>query len=307
MGFNMIKNYKPVLIFFAAFSITIFSTSCMKEPDLNQNFGPETSASEISSALEKIPVASVATLNEGEFTYVETSNKIESLPPQVYKQKSTTLTTKTDCLNKKDSNGNPLPKNPGCSQMSATNGYWLVFTNEHREMDNAGNMKPSIDVTSGPLLVAESQNTLSLAKALSPPANLGSQSGILQDLSLKTVITYGSSPSGRKYTYHNFRMMDGYVGAPLLVQKRSDCGGIGLNNCNDPLKVKEVRFDGVDWTGDQPVKTSFVYLISPDVPITSNELVQCASSTVAYNGSRIAVTQCREVKDFSFGTKPATP
>lgn len=285
-------------------ALGLLSSSCMKVPSLEYDFGPEASQESVNEALQSAPVRTAASIGVGEFSYREGTTALESLPPQVTRQVADTITKKVDCETERTTTN-------GCLRPGERI-YILTQVRETRELQD-GQMKPSKEeiryelqkppLPSPPALAklleervrrsffANSANVF--AKANNPLGLLG---GKLQGF---------SSPDSeirpfRRTTYHKLRTKDFAVPVPILVRLREGCGGLG-ELCDQPLRVREVAFDIVSWPEsdrESPERTSAQFWISPDAPFFASELMRCFAGSIPYERTRIGVRQCEEVKDF---------
>lgn len=290
--------------------IGVFSTSCMKEPELNQNFGPEVSKNAIDNALSNAEsVDPKTTFKLNEFVSNDISVRIESLPSHVIQQNSTTLSQKIDCLFAT----NNKPTDCKVYNDNGYEGFIISLAYELVEIGNNGQANKSKSGESGFLLLGKKPATSPAAFSnlnifeSNPSAQVDAKSvynSFSKDLTWRKVLAQATSPSGRPYTYHNFSTTKLQMTTPLEVQKDPNCGGLlnaQVTSCPTTLQVTEIRFDKVDWTDTQPVKTSAIFWIGKDVPFLAKQMLGCISTTQPYGEARIAVSQCTEVKYFTFG------
>ena len=238
--------------------LVAFLSSCMKQPDFKQNFGPEVAATAVDSAIKGVESPSPFSIKQGEFSYLERSTKLENQQPVVVLQRGDSVTSKTEDAEK----------------------YMFTIVSDLVELIN-GQMKPS-----------RKETQATLAKHV---AAVATQSIQWQKIRTRDVT------SSQKVTYHNLKREEGFVSVPPLVQRRADCGGLADKSCTAPLAATRLSFDKVEWDGDAGNKISYLFIFSKDVPFFSNQVLGCADTTVPYEGQRIHVTQCEEIKDFAFG------
>lgn len=255
--------------------VLIFA-GCMKEPDFKQEFGDEVAAADIDSALKGIydQTASPYEIKKGEFSYMERTQTVETMPPVLLLQRGDTVTNRVDTAHE------------------------ITFTivSEIRELID-GVMKPSREEKEVPLRKESS--------VLSVPADevVGVKDN--KNISWSAVREHDVTTKAR-ITYHRLSKVDGFIQVPPLVQTHPNCGGLGTHACHDPLPVSVLRFDRVDWDdSDAGTKTSYLFVFSPKVPYFASQLLGCAETTVPYQGQRVKLRQCDEVKDFTFGQDPA--
>ena len=317
---------KKISVLFAALvigAVALFSASCMKEPELNKDFGPEVSKDEIVNAINSAPTVSPGTLKLSEFSYTESVTRIENLAPTLTLQLSETITRKMSCDTKRDPNGVILPKPAECNQyMKGYEGFWMAIVTETRELQD-GQMKPSkterglgvvsgISPTSDPMSV-ESFSLESAINAASEikSASMLSKEALIQALSRVDPKNARTRSGQGQVSFHNLNVIPSQFPVPNLVRMRPGCGGLtdpscttGSCPCKSAVSSTLVTYDVIDWTGEQPVRSSYMYVIGKDSPWLSRQLMFCGSTTVPYNGARVALMRCDEIKDFTFGQDP---
>jgi hypothetical protein len=261
-----------------AIVFVLIFTGCMKEPDFEQDFGDEVAAQEIDKVLNDIydSTASPYDIKKGEFSYLERTQEIESFPPILLLQKADTVTNRVDTPNE------------------------IVFTivSEIRELID-GQMKPSREEREVPLRKPTTPSPMAAGDtpAEGPPGAVNEK----QLLSWKSIRQQDVQTKAR-VTYHRLTKKDDFIQVPPLVQTHPNCGGLGTHDCFAPLPVSILRFDRVDWEGETGSKTSYLFVFSPKVPYFASQLLGCAETTVPYEGQRVKLRQCDEVKDFIFGS-----
>jgi hypothetical protein len=252
------KTFFFLIAILLGLSITQNSTAQSKPSD----FGPEYTFQEIEKAFDNVKRPPLLSINVGEFAYSEFSTTVpNSSVTVIYKQQSMTVTKKQFC-----NEGNQ--QLPPCSYFPGQKGFVIGLVTEIRELDQNGNMKPSQSFNYYFIPVSK------LAIDLMGEIKMSSQ----------------------KYTYHNLSVVYSLQPIPDLVQKRSDCGGLGLENCQKRLKSTNISFDVVDWAGFKPEIRTYAYSFSQDVPYLASQLLACLSSSDPGNFGN-----CMQVKDFTFG------
>lgn len=273
--------------------LILISVGCMKEPKFEQNFGDEVSAQSVDKAISEIDQVDPYTIMKGEYSYVERTNQVEQMPALVTLQRADTVINKTE---------------------DAAD-YIFTIVAEMVELIE-GQMKPSKKE-----FEARLEKPSILITSRPPPPDLGvSEANGKTVLNLRSLRT-NDATSPVKVTYHRLTKERGMYPVPTLVQKRTDCGGLGglecerqnlapnspecsalkEKFCRTPLAVTKLAFDKVVWENGVGTKASYLFIFSPDVPYFSHQLLGCAETTVPYQGQRVHIRQCEEVKDFQFG------
>ncbi|GIL16762.1 MAG: hypothetical protein BroJett040_05130 [Oligoflexia bacterium] len=265
--FTLLVIITPALIFLL--------TGCMKSPEINKEFGPEVSPEELRKTIQSIETKPVTSIKQGEFVYLERVSRVENQLPVVVRQQAETVTQKIE---------------------NATN-YIFTIDRQLAEYDGVS-MKPSRSEYMACL--AKVDGGCTAMSSLSLPSDLGVHSGPTADLSWRKVTTYAET-TGKKTSYHNLKKVEKIIPVPTLAARRTDCGGLTADQCKSGIHATELSFDLVEWEGNNWNKTSYFYYFSKDVPFFASQLSACGSTTVPYAGQRVAVLQCDDVKDFSFG------
>lgn len=283
---------------------------CMKNPEINKEFGPKVSGVEINQALTLAKYAStvnsIDNIKQGEFAYYEKSTQIENIYPMIILQKA-------DTVSKRD----PQPTK-----------IVYTITRELREIDpSSGTSKNSKtqenacqEVTAGGCDAATQAIGASSATSglNTPPTSLSIQAANamlanpppefikfnerMKDLSLRGLVNQMSTSPVEQFTYHNLQKKESTLVTPALVAKRDNCGGRGADKCNTPMKTYEVSFDEVDWLSEKyPVKYTYKLVFSPEAPFFSSLMSSCGSTTIPFQGQRISLLQCDISRDFTVG------
>lgn len=264
MGLNMIGLKKILLP-------CLLLTSCLKPPELEQDFGLESPYEDVSNALNQTPYISPHTVEQNEFVYYERWQQIETLKPELALQRAHTVTKKED----------------------QGDHYLLTIITEIREPVN-GQMKPSL---------SENQARLDKPTTLFQLANMFLK--IQTPLSLP-IVTFGEKirpkqESTAKVTFHNLKTKNLNWKIPTLIKERPDCGGLTPTQCQDGVAAVEVSFDRVLWETRGGDKTHFIFTYSDQVPYFANQLSACMEAKLDYQGQRLNLVQCESVRDFTKG------
>lgn len=239
--------------------------ACVKEPDFKQDFGPEVSAQAVDRAIRDAETPSPYEIRAGEFSYMERTTKLENYPPAVVFQSADTVLSKETD-----------PDDPR---------YWKFRI-----------VAEIVELIEGQMVSSSKEYTPRLLKEGEP--NVAS-------MAWEPVRTRALDAAAEKVTYHRLKREASLFPVPVLVQRRSDCGRLEDAICRGGLPVTRLSFDKVIWEDGVGTKTSFLFVFSAAAPYFSSQLLGCAQTTVPYEGQRINVTQCEEVRDFTFG--PPTP
>lgn len=246
-------------------------TSCLKPPELEQDFGVEFSYDDVSKALNQTPYVSPHTVEQNEFVYYERWQQIETLKPELALQRAHTVTKKED----------------------QGDYYLLTIITEIREPVN-GQMKPSI---------TENQARLDKPTTLFQLASMFSK--IQTPLSIP-IVTFGEKIKPKqettpKVTFHNLKTQSIKWAIPTLIKERPDCGGLTASICQQGLNAVEISFDRVQWEKRGGDKTHFIFTYSDQVPYFANQLSACMEAKLDYQGQRLNLVQCESVRDFTKG------
>jgi hypothetical protein len=232
---------------------------CLKPPKLEPQLGTEVTAEAVQKTLGSIKVASPASIEKGEFAYIERSLRIESNAPEVIKQTADTVVDKVD-----------------------QGDYYSL--NIVRQLVEFIDGKPLSSKTE---LVAQLKKT---TDSVAQRPQSFKVNGKLEAQNAQTV------------KFYNLTSENVLLKVPLLVQMRKNCGGLGSGKCSQALNATRVGFDVVVSENDQVNRSSYIYLISPDVPYFATIMTVCVQTLYPIKDQRVNVLQCDEVKDFSFGS-----
>lgn len=276
---------------FALIGALVALVGCMKDPELKPNFGPESSAAEFSQKMATIESPSPFTMKKDELSSMTSSTV---LADQVYQLNRRTILK----VNAAGDSGSD---------------YLVTYSKEIHEF------------LGGDEKISASERDIRIAKSAATTASIspfslindplaGFDSGIqkltaLERITHLTPQAYKTFSADNRTTFHNLTVEKGTTPVPDFVQQRTDCGGFNSQKCRSGLKTYIVKFDQVDWSGDSGQRVSVMWMISPDVPYSASAMFpkigglikSCASAQVPYQGQRVKVTQCDEIKDFTFG------
>jgi hypothetical protein len=258
------------------FGLFLLATACMKKPESKPNYGLETTPDAINQAFAEL-TSDPSLINKGEFVYAETTIQIATLPPKLSMQLGETVTNKT----------------------ASPSGWTLTIVQEQVLQDG------DIPVTSkterracvpkdktGECIVTYNQKTIN---PLSKKPALKVKDFLSAMASQKP-----AQSQKQRVTYHNLIKESVQFPLPNLVRLRSNCGG--LAKCQN-LRATSVSVDKVIWENETSgTKTTYRFIWSPDAPFFASQLLGCAQTWMDLQGQTAPVTQCEEVKDFTFGT-----
>ena len=265
--------------------------SCLKLPEPKIDFGPSVSFDDVDKALGKLATTSPTTIQKGEFVYTETTLRVESQPAQVSKQEALTVIQRQD---------------------SESQIFLSVTRQLVEEIDSQSKpSKTEIQVTINKNPKRTIADNLSLKSLLAPLAtdsetgSVGTQVMVNPFKEVASEVKTFADNNNRNVTFHNLKVENLTVSAPLLVQIGDKCNGLDPSKCQSGLSAVRVSVDQVIWEAGTPNKTSYMWVTSPDVPYLAGQMLGCAMSLVPYRGARYNVLQCNEVKNFTFGTNSA--
>lgn len=284
-------------------SIALSLSACMKEPELKPDFGPEITSAEFSKALAQVEVPDPSTIKKDEYAYFVRSTVVQDQMYQLDKRWAYTVTDKR-------------PQGQD---------FVLTFVKELHEYDQG---KEKISQEQDEVLVGPAS-----APASTPSLNY-SPLAVVQDLysGRARALSFSSEPASpargilskhsgdirtratSRVTFHNLKLEKTSVPVPEFVQQRANCGGLSREKCRSALKAFILSFDQVAWNGNDGQRYTVLWVISPEVPYfastqfstnprenTPGIIKSCATTQLPYQGQRIKVTQCDEIKDFTFG------
>ncbi len=276
-------------------ALIVIPAGCMKEPDLKPDFGPEVTSADYAAAISQVELPDPYTIQKGEYAYFTTETYLEGRPYNLDKRWAYTVTDKVD---------------------DAANNQWIfTYLQEIREYEG-GQEKVSTNTSSVRL---EKKAAVVNTSDLSPLAQFKMMDRAKKGISISEVNPIRSlgkiqaQAAEKRTSFHNLKVEKGFFPTPDFVQQRSDCGRKDPAKCKDPLKVSVLSYDMVSW--DDMQKYHVEWVISPDAPYFGstrlnlndpNEsfpgvLRSCASTNLPVQGQRVRVTQCDELKDFTFG------
>ncbi|MBX3018330.1 MAG: hypothetical protein KF767_10600 [Bdellovibrionaceae bacterium] len=276
----MIKNLRLWLPL-----VALAAAGCMKEPELKADFGPEVTSAEFSSKLSEIEGPDPYTIKKDEYAYFIRSTVLQDQVYQLDKRWAYTVTNKTE----------------------DANDHIFSFVKETREY--VGDQEKISQNQSEVRLTKRSSNTSSLKLSQLQFRPTETRTAPIVQMSTLTPFAYRPA-STEKVTFHNLKLEKTYVPVPDFVKQRANCGGLSSEKCRGALKAFVMTFDQVQWTGNEGQRFSVLWIFSPDIPYFGSTmfpspagvLKSCGTTQVPYEGQRVKVTQCDEIKDFTFGS-----
>lgn len=287
--------------------LTVWTLGCVKQPEMKPDFGPEVNPEKILQALDEAltDTPSPHSIQKDEYVYSTRETWIDGRPYSVDERWALTVTDKVD---KGDH-------------------YQLSFALEIRRTENGE------EKISAKAMDARLKKTPTARSGPAAPEVTYDESSILQALKQKTSdIQPNLSPFSfmqmksiralaNRFTFHNFKFENGRYPIPDFVRQRKNCGGYTPEKCQDSLKAFYIAYDQVEWldSGTKRISVSEVY--SPEVPFFAsvmtplllevdeksqkafrNSLLRlCAKINIPVGGQQVQVTQCNEIKDFTYG------
>lgn len=277
-------------ILVVALSVT-GASSCMKDPELKPDFGPEITSEDYARAMNQVELPDPYTIKKGEFAYFTQETYLEGRPFNLDRRWAYTVTNKVDDV--------------------ANNEWVFTYLREMREYVG-GQEKVSTDTSTARLTkkAASIDSTDLSLLALSAEKKGISFSEVRP---LRSLSKIQAQAAQKEKTYHNLKLQKGFFPTPEFVQNRANCGGRDPGKCKDPLKVAVLSYDVVDWKENQKFHVEWV--ISPEIPYFGSARLNladpedsfpgvvrsCVSTNLPVQGQRVRVTQCDELKDFTFG------
>lgn len=300
----MISKLKLMIL-----ATAVAAGGCMKEPELKADFGPEVSSREFSQKLNEIEGPNPYSIKKDEYAYFIRSTVLQNQIYQLDKRWAYTVTNKTE----------------------DARDYIFTYVKETREL--VGDQEKISQNQSEVRLAkqqAQQQPTQfqSLTKLGSVFSPLNLDFGFARRLSLSqfqfrptvfrtapivqmsTLTPFADRPAAEgRVTFHNLKLEQTNIPVPEFVQQRADCGGLTPDKCRGALKAYVMTFDQVQWDGNEGQRYSVLWVFSPDVPYFGSTMFpspagvfkSCGTTQVPFQGQRVKVTQCDEIKDFTFG------
>jgi hypothetical protein len=263
--------YGLLAAFAAAVSLTL--SGCVKAEAEKVDYGPQVSENSILSAISA-PLANTdpTKIKVGEFVHVAETQEIPAA--QVINTVSDTGQTIIDR-----------------QETSADITYTVVET---KILYTQGSQQKS----STEFNVVVKKNALTDSASMSaatvfPSSNVRALAAINETL---------HPAAAARVTYHNLRVSSAQEPPPYLVRSQSGC--LGIPNCS--IKVTNVSFDIVSWTGDTGERAHYEYALSADVPYLAQVMNTCITLMVPVSGSnsKTLLKQCKPVVNFRFESAP---
>lgn len=274
-----------VVVFVAIFS------GCVKDQSGKQEFGAEVSENDVNGSLTDVysQKPDPYYIGLGELVKKDSYTNIETFPSILFLQASHEVTEVT-----------PIGPNLTIAVHNTMNeliNNKMVFS-ENQTVETIE--KPANVVTAG------------LTSEVLQKFQTRSRNYLIEALKKKSIPVplellqpYASTDSGRM-TYHNLEKKHGRMLAPASVLKRSDCGGLTIDQCQNGIPVTQVSFDVVQWEGTIGHKTSVLLIASQHVPYFSTEIARCLEAVQTAENQIYKIRQCTQVTDFTKGTSSAS-
>lgn len=248
---------------------------CMKEPDHVPDYGPQVDLNDVQSAIDELNQADPQTIKKSEYSDVMTTLQIDTQPAQDFQRLTTTIINKTLSPDQKEYIFSIVER--------------LIEYQYSPPKDTTTNTEATLPNPNAPASVTPESIALPLSKPY----------GSNQTISMKALQRFEETSPAR-VTYHNLSKEAGFRAIPSIVKMKEGCGG--LLHCDRDLRTMTVKFDRVVWESPtRGVRTRFMFIVSPDVPFFSYQLLGCAQSFLDFQGRVVPVTQCDEVVDFTYG------
>lgn len=298
------------LQFYLSMTLFLFvlgGLSCMKKPELKADFGPEVTDQSFEQALGQIETPSPYTIQANEYSYTTRETWVEGKPYLVNSRWAFTVTSKTEEVD----------------PVNHIDDYIIEYVKELRETQADGSEKISKTKTDARL--AKQQTTASPG-TVAPSANSPNEESLKASLAKPIPIHMRSARISidpfavfshsihtmedvPRVTRHNLKFNKGTFPIPDFTSQRSDCGGLGTDKCTTALTAYYLSFDQVNWDENGGQKYSLLRVFSPDVPFFASTMAPdfagviqaCVSTTLSEQGQPVDITQCDEIKDFTFG------
>jgi hypothetical protein len=252
--------------------ISLFASACMKAKAQREDLGPEFSADQISSALERATdKADLSGIAAGQNVQYSHTRRIEN--------SETVLdlgSRRVDVLDRVD----------GTDLTTVT----LRVSELMRNMAGAFESK-----------ITEDQLLLKRSPAAANSTALGSAHAFL----MREIHGMADETTPRRTSFHHLKETDAIIDPPLAVKGRTSCNG--LNPCS--LHVHYVQFELVIWQDDKNYqKISFDFgfsLQTPFLPYGSEfeqlngvMITDCRSTYVPIQSRSVYVRDCFDLEDF---------
>ncbi len=282
---------------------------CMKQPDLKPDFGPEITKE--SWAVAKPEPPKFDSVQSNEYAYATRETWVEGRPYAINNRWAFTITSRSEQSDR----------------------YMISVVNELREYsqgeEKVSTRKADIGVaktmaapTAQSVTSAHYPTEKSARKALADtaPVHPSAKSSLISmsPFSLFARASLRTLEESPRITLHNLKFTKGSYPVPDFVKQRPNCGGLPTDICKGALKAYYLSFDQVNWSENGGQKYHMTRVYSSDVPFFASTLsplvltseidyfypgvVQaCVTTDLPYNGVTIQLTQCDEIKDFTFG------
>ncbi|WP_413583456.1 hypothetical protein [Bdellovibrio sp. HCB288] len=282
-----------------ALATVIASTlSCMKTPDLEDEFTPATAEQVTTSLVDSWGSVSPLTMLKGDFLLQETDQQIDTMNPRLVLQEGTTISEIAETAEKYE--------------------YTFLYQTAVITGDNSSQStrKQYRTVSKGNDLTAQSAGLKTLKSVLAKKSDVTTKADDYElTLGFERVVMLANAcvmtDDLQKYCKEELKLDSCEIKcgnltsvtevrpAPDLIKKQPNCGGIP--NCE--LNVKKVTFD---WsilmkTGTATEKQKVTYSISvtQDLPFFGRVLDYCNRGLVQIpDSSKVLVTVCNRLTNF---------
>ncbi|MEI7973945.1 MAG: hypothetical protein WCH11_06220 [Bdellovibrio sp.] len=263
--------------------ILILLTGCLKVPSASLDFGPSSSSQDVEQALGKLESSSALQVRKGDFVYLETSLRVESLMPEVIRQQAYTVLQRNETTDS-------ITLNVARRLNELSGGQFKTSVTEEVVTLQKGTSPTSAQTLAAIAAQPSGESTLSV---LSGPVFVNGLPRLILSSDQRV------QSQARRVTYHNLKVDRMKISVPLLVQMQDNCGGLGLGPCEQGLASVRVSVDQVVWENGQPTKTSYSWLSSLDSPPLASQLSACAQALMPFQGAMVNMVQCEDVKNFT--------
>lgn len=291
----MIRRLKTPLMILSLLA----GTSCLQEPNLKTENGPEVPAQDVQKAiLDAWENADFNSIKKDEFIYLEQDQKIASLDPKIVYKESSQILDRTE---------------------ADANTWRYRFLIRSQAFEN-GSFKPvtayenTIDMPKSPSLTSLSRSKASfpdsveaLQKSMAEGrvglASSGGNNHYLGILTIQNMLAQCVKSEEWDVTCHNLRVSQTVGAPPAAVVNEPNCAGIP--NCQ--IRYRKIAFDLVvnlkdeDSGSVRTEKVIYEMTISPDVPYLARVMEFCYQGMVPTATQRVLVKMCNRIEKFQAG------
>lgn len=303
---------KKIFCAAALAAVAFLPLACMKETELVADFGPEVTTEGFRKLVKPEP-PTFESVRANEFGYAVRETFVDGRPFAINYRWGFTVTSRTELSDR----------------------YIVGLNHELREY-SGGQEKTS--TKKGEIAVGKSvppptpasvtashyptRESARRALADTSPQHPKAKSSLVSfsPLSLFARNSLQALEAPIRRTMHNLSFTKGTFPIPEFVKQRANCGGLSASVCSSGvLKAFHLTYDEVEWTATGGQKYSISRVYSSEIPffasidsplvLTSDidyfypgVIQACIKTDMPYNGVTIQITQCDEIKDFTFGT-----